>query len=128
MSTQDQKYHIYFEQNPQPMWIYEPESYQFLDVNQAAISCYGYSREEFLSMSLVDIRPVSEMERFLRYTKSGERTAAESGVWRHRKKDGSVVDVDIRRTKIDLEGQPAYLAVLIDVTNQRRSERALRET
>ena len=109
------------------MWVYDFETLKFINVNEAAVRHYGFSKDEFLNLTIADIRPPEELPMMLK-TLSTLHDRDRNRIFRHRKKDGTVIDVDIRRTKIDLEGRPAYLAVLIDVTNQRRSERALRET
>jgi two-component system, cell cycle sensor histidine kinase and response regulator CckA len=87
----DTRYRILFDQHPVPMWVYAPDSLRFLDVNEAAIAHYGYSREEFLSMTIVDIRPQEDVARLVGAVEAGPA----DGPWRHRLRDGSVIDVEI---------------------------------
>lgn len=72
-----------FEKNPNPMWIYDSETLRFLDVNQSAIDTYGWSREEFLKMTILDIRPDMDAEAVRLTAKQGGVQQA-SGPWRHR--------------------------------------------
>ncbi len=84
--------------NPQPMWLYDARTLRFLDVNEAAVAAYGYTREEFLSMTIADIRSPEEAERlrdYLSARRDAPRHAWHSGVWRHRRKDGSLIDAEI---------------------------------
>lgn len=79
----EEKYHFMFNNNPQPMWIYDLETLSILEVNQTAINHYGYSREEFLSMTLKDIRPIEDLPALIidiERTKSGHNS---SGEWKH---------------------------------------------
>ena len=71
------------------MWIYDSETLRFLEVNQAAIDLYGWSREEFLKMTIMDIRPLEDVDRVLAHVSLGG-TQHPSGPWRHFHKDGSL--------------------------------------
>jgi PAS domain S-box-containing protein len=77
------------------MWIYDLETLAFLDVNEAAVEKYGYNREEFLGMTLKAIRPVEDVPRLLANVAQLRPALQHSGQWRHRLKDGTVIDVDI---------------------------------
>src|SRR3954471_17726818 len=94
-----------FEENAQPMWVSEGRS--ILDVNQAAVARYGYSRDEFLAMAVDEIEVVDG---------------------KHRTKDGSLVDVEIRSFPITFGGKPTVLASVLDVTYRRRTEAQTRHT
>ena len=119
--SSDQQYRRLFEQNPIPMWVYDPETLRFLKVNEAAVAHYGYSRPEFLAMSLLDIRPAEDAERLR------EALGADSdGDWRHRLKDGSVIDVQIQSHTLTMRGVEARLVIATDITNRRRAEEELR--
>jgi PAS domain S-box-containing protein len=106
---------IFFLQSPVPKWIYEAKSLRFIDVNQAAINLYGFSRDEFLSMTLKDISDPESPAR-----------PVHKGITRHRKKDGSVIDVQVDASLIEYEGRKVRIAVCIDVTARLQSDRALR--
>ena len=85
----------FFLQNPLPLWIFDLETLRFLAVNDVALRNYGYERDEFLAMTIRDIRPTEDVPRvdvFMSKMASGARNA---GVWRHRKKDGTVISVEI---------------------------------
>src|SRR5262249_22866662 len=113
---------------PLAAWVHDNESWRFLTVNQAAVERYGYSREEFLSMTLGDIRPredMVELERFLKTAGEKRRLAAK---WRHRKKDGSLIWVICYSHPVELEGQMVRLVVNEDVTEGIRAEAELRRS
>ena len=120
------QYRLLFETNPQPMWVYEIESMAFLEVNQAAIRHYGYSREEFLSMTIKEIRPPEEVPRVVQSNAEVSEEVAMglhfAGAWRHRKKDGTLIDVEITRSPLLFEGKKALLILANDITERRRAE------
>lgn len=123
----EQQYRLLFDANPSPMWVYDRESFKFLAVNSAAIQHYGYSLEEFTSMSTTDIRPEKERERFLAtHAKKGPRSLSDQGIWRHRIKDGSVIEVQITSQDIIFHGREALLVLAHDITSQLNAERALK--
>src|ERR1051326_9574160 len=87
----EEHYRSLFENNPLPMWVYDLETLAFLAVNDAAVHHYGYSREEFLSMTIKDIRPSEDVPALLGNVLKVDRGMDEAGVWRHRRKDGTVI-------------------------------------
>lgn len=112
-------YRLLFFSNPHPMWIHDPETLRFLKVNDAAVRHYGYSRDEFLSMTVHDLRPSEDLEAILRETsKSDSFTLA--GPWQHRKKDGSSIQVDIAAHVIDYCGRNCWFVLVQDVTERQR--------
>jgi PAS domain S-box-containing protein len=123
-------FRLLFAGNPLPMWVYDTETLYFLEVNDAAVSHYGYTREEFLRMRASDIRPPEEMARF--EAKIAEVAAApqqimrRSAGWRHRLKDGRIREMDTVAHALEFGGRQARLVVAIDVTdlNQAQEERA----
>ncbi|MCG3112917.1 MAG: PAS domain S-box protein [Candidatus Manganitrophus sp. SB1] len=126
LQESETQYRLLFETNPQPMWVYEIESMAFLEVNEAAVRHYGYSREEFLSMTTKEIRPPEDIPKLaqknadvLKEVVLGLRSA---GVWRHRKKDGTIIEVEITRSPILFKGRNALLVLASDVTERRRAE------
>ncbi|HWS13426.1 MAG TPA: PAS domain S-box protein, partial [Rhodocyclaceae bacterium] len=112
-----------FESNPHPMWIYDVDTLAFLSVNDAAIAHYGYSREEFLSMTIADIRPAADVPALLRNVARVDRGLDRAGVWRHRKKDGTAIEVEIISSALTVDGRRAELVLAHDVTAQRAAQR-----
>ena len=117
-----------FESNPQPMWVFDVETLGFLDVNEAAVRAYGYSREEFAGMTLDDLRAPEDVPRLRAAVAADRGTAlAEGGVWRLRRKDGRSLDVEIRAHALVYRGRPARVVQAQDVTERLRLERAARD-
>ncbi|GIV82907.1 MAG: hypothetical protein KatS3mg051_2261 [Anaerolineae bacterium] len=120
-------FQLLFANNPLPMWVYDLQTLRFLEVNEAATVYYGYTRDEFLSMTIADIRPPEDVPRLLDDV-AHERPALQfSGQWRHRRKDGTVFDVEIVSHTLEYAGRAAALVVAQDVTARRRAEAALRQ-
>jgi PAS domain S-box-containing protein len=119
-----------FEENPVPMWVWDPVELRPLDVNEAALRQYGYTREEFLAMSLMDLRPEHERERF-RLTVAelleSREELAYFGTWRHLRKDGSELDVDVWSRVLERGDRKARIAIGIDVTDRLAAEAALKD-
>ncbi|MBK9477299.1 MAG: PAS domain S-box protein [Bacteroidetes bacterium] len=129
----EEQYRLLFENNPLPMWISERKSLKFVNVNKAAILHYGYSKEEFLSMSLLDIRPKEnkvETVDFLSNKSESEATSNMyfSGVWKHVKKDGSIVDVEVSRGKMLVNNVQFNLSIINDITEKKQVERSLKKS
>jgi PAS domain S-box-containing protein len=124
----EERYHHLFENNPHPMWIYDRKTLAFLDVNEAAIVKYGYSREEFLDMTIIEIRPPEEIEKLMNNLVQPRQPLEHSEGWRHRLKDGTLIDVEISSHTIEIDGHESALVVAQDVTERKRVEDALRES
>jgi len=122
----EQRYRQLFESNPQPMWVYDLETLRFLAVNEAAIHHYGFSRAEFLGMTLRDIRSPEEVPALDQAVASVVPGLNPSGVWRHRKKNGQIIEVEIKSHTIDFDGHRAEVVLALDVTERRRADSALR--
>jgi PAS domain S-box-containing protein len=120
-------YEILFDSNPHPMWVYDIETLRFLAVNDTATVLYGYSREEFLSMTIVDIRPPGERDRLLSTVYSVRSRVRRVGVWPHRRKDGSILQAEITTHDLLFAGRRARLVLSMDVTERQRAEEELRE-
>jgi len=123
----EQQYRLIFDGNPTPMWVFDHETLAFLEVNDAAIQHYGYSREEFLKMDVTSLRPVEEVPAMIEYLHRLLHGANPSkmglaGVWRHRKKDGTLIDVEIKWSPISFHGRMASLTMANDITERRRME------
>ena len=116
-----------FADNPQPMWAYDLETLDFLDVNEAAIQKYGYSREEFLGMRITDIRPAEDHAKLMASLSArGTRPVDSSGPWRHRLRDGRCIDVAVTSHVQDFGGRAAVLVGVRDITVERELEERLR--
>ncbi len=110
------------------MWSLDRKTLRFLTVNDAAIRHYGYSREEFLNMSLTDIRPKEDVPALLTVLAKHEGGLRRPGVWRHLRKDGSIILVEISAYQYEQEGGTKEMVVALDITERRRMEEALRES
>ncbi|HEY8880246.1 MAG TPA: ATP-binding protein [Roseateles sp.] len=122
-----ERYRQLFECSPTPMWVYDLQTLKFLDVNEVACQKYGYSRDEFLSMTLRDIRPpedIAAMEQSVQLTPA---QVFNSGVWRHRLKDGRLIYVEINSHETHYRGRLARFVAPLDVTRRVQAEAALRE-
>lgn len=122
----EREFRALFAANPLPMWIYDKSSLQFLEVNDAAVVRYGFTRDEFLAMTIKDIRPLEDVDRLLRSIAGGRPAFLEAGNWRHRLKSGRIINVDITSHELQFAGMPAVLVVAQDITERRRAEDALR--
>jgi PAS domain S-box-containing protein len=122
----EKKYRLLFESNPQPMWVYDLETLAFLAVNDAAVLKYGYSKKEFLSMTIKDIRPKDDISKLLGNVSSISSGINDAGIWRHFKKDGSIIFVEITSYVIDFEGRKAELILSNDITERKKAEEALK--
>jgi diguanylate cyclase (GGDEF)-like protein/PAS domain S-box-containing protein len=123
----EERYRLLFEGNPLPMWVYDFETLRFIAVNDTAINHYGYSREEFLRMTIAEIRPPEELP-VMRAAMSELQKSSRSRVFRHRKKDGSVFDAEVSSFEFESGGKRSRLVIALDVTEQRSAERRLRES
>ncbi|MCZ4093553.1 PAS domain S-box protein [Sinorhizobium psoraleae] len=117
-----------FKSHPQAMWVYDVESLQFLMVNDAAVARYGYSRQEFLEMTIRDICLQEDLSPLLESIAKGPRGHEEPSVWRHRLKDGQIVFAEISSHPFDFEGRSARLIMALDVTKRLVAEQKSRES
>lgn len=121
-------YQYLFKTNPTPMWIYDAETLRFLEVNDAALAQYGYSRHEFLQMSIHDIRSEQESRRLKAALRAPQHELQEASSWRHRKKDGTEIDVEVTSHGLIWQGRRCRFVCATDVTHRLFVERALTET
>jgi two-component system, cell cycle sensor histidine kinase and response regulator CckA len=122
----EERYRLLFEHNPNPMWVYDLETLAFLAVNNAAIQHYGYSREEFLAMTIKDIRPPEDIPALIERVAQVPQGFGVAGIWRHRKRDGTIIDVDITGHTVTFGWRSAELILVRDVTDHKRAEEAIR--
>ena len=111
-----------FAQNPLPMWVFELETLQFLQVNDAAVRHYGYTRTEFLQMNAGVLHPAEEIPNLLGTIRDAQSQNQLPGEWRHRKKNGSIIDVELFLHKMEYSGLAAGLVVAPDITERKRTE------
>ncbi|MGA2740117.1 MAG: ATP-binding protein [Bryobacteraceae bacterium] len=126
LKQRDLKFRLLFEDNPLPMWVFDRETLRFLEANHAAVSHYGYTHEEFLSMTIADIRPPEDVARLIDTVAKASGLAL-SGQWRHRLKDGRLIDVEVASHTISYGGRQAVLSVLQDVTKRKLLEEQLQQ-
>jgi len=128
LRVSEHSFRLLFANNPHPMWVYDLVSLRFLEVNDAAIDQYGYSRDEFLALNLLAIRPSEDAERLLADVQRPRPALQHSGEWQHRLKDGRIIDVEITSHTLDFDGRAAALVVAQDITHRKRAEHALQES
>jgi len=114
----ESSFNYLFRNHPLPMWVYDLKTLYFLEVNYAAIEKYGYSRKQFLSMTIKDIRPEEDVPLLLEDVKRKRPKLQHSGIWRHKTKSGNVIYVDITSHKIYYNRKSAVLVVAKDVTKE----------
>jgi len=122
------QYRLLFESNPHAMWVYDLDTRRFLAVNNAAVTHYGYSRKEFLAMTIQDIRPPEDVQLLKEYLANQNPTFNRAGEWRHQKKDGTIINVEITSNRLDFEGRKAVFVLANDITERKVAEKALRES
>jgi len=123
----EERYRRLFEGNPSPMWIYDLETLRFLELNAATERVYGYTREEMLGMTLLDIRPPEEYARLRAVLKNWKLQGGDlSGVWRHVRRDGAILFVVVNAHRHEMEGRTAVLVQAQDVTERHMAEERLR--
>jgi PAS domain S-box-containing protein len=127
LQASEARYRALFASSPLPMWVFDKQTLRFLDVNDAAIRSYGYSREDFAAMTLADIRPAEDMPAVLDDIAQG-KPIDDGSVWRHRKKDGSTLYAEIRAGDFEMDGRAVRLALVTDVSKRKRAEQALRRS
>lgn len=124
----EEKYRYMFDNNPQPMWIYDLETLAFLEVNQAAIGHYGYTKEEFLNMTIKDIRPSEDIPILLKDIKQIGISNNRSAEWRHMKRGGELIIVEISAHSVLYKGKEARHVLVNDITQRKNAEKLLHET
>jgi PAS domain S-box-containing protein len=122
----EERYRLLFEANPHPMWVYDRETLAFLAVNDAAVARYGYARDEFLALTIRDIRPPEDVPALLANVAATTEGYGGGGVWRHRPKDGRLIRVRVTSHTLTFAGRPAEVVLAQDVTDQLRAEETLR--
>ena len=124
----EEKYRMIFQANPLPLWVYDEATLRFLAVNPAAIELYGYSAAEFLNMTLYDIRPPEDFQRLEQFQKSLRPYQKTREEWRHRKKNGEIIQVEVSSDSIVFGDRPARLSLANNITERIRAEEVVRRS
>lgn len=124
----EQKYRLLFYNNPLPMWMVTIPELNIIDVNDAAIRQYGYTREEFLKLNTKDLRPEEDVEYFLKEVDKMQPGLINVRAWRHRKKDGTIIHVETHSHQIMYEGRMVWLGLSHDVTEQYKAKELLQKS
>ena len=116
----EERYRVPFEHTPHPSWLYDVQTLRFLEVNRAACQQYGYTREEFLRMSILDIRPAEDGSRLGTHLTAdvGGLTEGANSTWTHRKKDGRLITVEISSMAVTVAGRSARLVLANDISDR----------
>ncbi len=125
LQQSEKQYRTYFEDNPTPMWIYDRKTLKFIAVNDAAVFNYGYTKEEFYSMSILDIRPPEDTDKVMDAVGSFETAYKNFGTWRHKRKDGTDIYADIT-SHLTLANQEQHVMIMAeDITKRLQTEEKL---
>jgi diguanylate cyclase (GGDEF)-like protein/PAS domain S-box-containing protein len=122
LQQSESQYRMLFEHNPHPMWVYDLATLRFVAVNAAAAAHYGYTAEEFLAMTIRDIRPAEDLEALEMSVRDLQSLGKTYGEWRHRKRDGSLMQMEITSDRIVFNYQPSRLVLAHDVTARKEAE------
>ena len=125
LEKSEQRYRLLFRNNPQPMWVYDSETLAFLDVNAASETMYGYSRDDFLASTILDIRPKEDADHVRELAQRAPQGMVRTGPWRHLRKDGSVLFARISSHPTMFEGRRARLVLANDVSAEKHLEEQL---
>jgi PAS domain S-box-containing protein len=124
----ERNYRMLFEGHPQPMWVYDVDTLAFLEVNDSAVARYGYSRAEFLTMTIKEIRPVQDVPKFLEFNATPQPSSDRTGPWRHLLKDGSTIQALITSHAVTFGDHSARVVLAEDLTDSQRLERELAQS
>ena len=127
LAISEERYRLLFSGNPMPAWVFDTETLAFLEVNDAAIAHYGFSKEEFLSMTIKDIRPQEDVNILLLRRTNPEVSSAViyNGYWRHMKKNKEIIYVDVTSRHVDFKGRIGRLVLAHDITQKVEAEKKL---
>ncbi|MDO9198811.1 PAS domain S-box protein [Rhodoferax sp.] len=120
-------YRLLFERNPLPMWVYDIKTLRMLAVNEAAVAKYGYSKQEFVGLTLLDLHHEDDAAQLREHLELPPEAQRMPRLWQHRHRDGGMSEVEVVTEELELDGIRARMAVVRDLTAQRRAEQAQRE-
>ncbi len=126
LAESEKKYKYLFNENPIPIWIFDEKSLQFIEVNDAAVHDYGFSKEEFLKMNFLDVRPAEDRAKAKNLVEA-EPIEKHKGIWRHLKKTGEIVYVDVKALRFEYGDHMARMVMSNDVTQQKKHEETIRQ-
>jgi len=124
----ERKYKLLFENNPLPMWMVSLQDYSIIDVNEATLQHYGYRKDEFLALDTRNIRPAEDLGKYVEEYQQRFEGISHRGTWRHKKKDGTIILVEIHAYDFYYEGVPVRLLLVNDVTQKQKAEHKLKES
>ena len=127
-TNREESFQLLFDGNPVPMWVIDRDTLQFLAVNDAAVARYGYSREQFMSMTVPELRPQQDRERFAQFLRTLEETQFTENLGQHVASDGRLIEVSVSSRALTYAGRSARLAAIHDVTKAKLAENQLRRT
>lgn len=128
LRASEQQHRLLFKSNPVPMWVFDRNSLRFLAVNGAAVRQYGYSESEFLAMTIKDIRPSEDIPSLLEDLERQQSGLQEPDHWRHRRKDGTLIDVEIVAHDVTYMEHDGELVAAHDVTDRLRAQVLLQDS
>ncbi len=120
-------FRLLFSHTPLPMWVFDTETLQFLQVNEATTKTYGFSDEEFRAMTVRDVRPDSDAPSFAAHVEEWKQDGRHQGQWQHKRKDGKCFEVDVISHKLEYAGRSVRLVVAQDVSERLLLEGQLRQ-
>jgi two-component system, cell cycle sensor histidine kinase and response regulator CckA len=124
----DERYGMLFGSNPQPMWVFDVDTLAFLEVNEAAVRHYGYSREEFLSMTIMDILPPEDAPGVHHGLEGSGTKRGDVALTQHQRKDGTIIDMELVSHEMELDGRRARLVLASDISERTRTRAALHQS
>jgi len=128
LRTSEEHYQQLFESLPVPAWLFDAATFRFIDVNRAAVALYGWSRAEFLTLRATDIRPPEDVPALVESLATVDSEFSLLRVWRYRTKQGRMVEGEVMTRAVVVGGRRAFMSIVRDVTEARRTEAALRES
>jgi PAS domain S-box-containing protein len=128
LRTSEERYRTLFHSIPDPMFVYDPATLQYLAVNDAAVKKYGYSRTEFLRMKITDLRPPDEVPSLLKMLADSRPMFENRGQWRHQTKQGKIIHVEVTAHSLQLDGKPVAIVLAHDVSSRIEAEAEVRRT
>ena len=117
LSSSEEQYRRLFERNPNPMWVFNRATLRFVAVNKSAVELYGYTMDEFLSMTIQDIRPEDERQRLADAIYTLGSGVKHNGTWKHLKKNGELLYMSIVSFDMDFNEKPGTLVMANDITS-----------
>lgn len=128
LSVSEEKYRQLFTKSPLPMWVYETSTHKILDVNEAAVQHYGYSKKEFMESNIAGIGLKREQDKGLAESENHHPGIHNAGIWKHKIKNGTPIDVEINYHDILYNNKPGRLVVVVDVTEKLKNEEEIKRT